>query len=258
MDSVFSLPLLCLGFFLGMLMLLEAGRRLGVRRLANDLEGHRAGSSAIEGALFALFGLLIAFTFSGAAQRFDTRRQLVVDEANNIGTAYLRIDLLIKGDQGPMREHFRKYLDSRLATYRLLPDVEAAMKELSHSVKLQGVIWNQAVAACQTKNDPASTSLVLSALNAMIDITTTRAMSRYMHPPLIIFVMLLGLGLGCALLAGYGMAASKVRNLLHMILFSAIMAVTVYVIFDIEYPRMGFINVDAVDKVLVELRQSMN
>src|SRR5262245_47987101 len=82
------------GLFLGMVLLLEVGRRLGQRRQSLDAEGGRAGLGAVEGAVFALMGLLIAFTFSGAAARFDSRRQLIVDEANAIGTAWLRLDLL--------------------------------------------------------------------------------------------------------------------------------------------------------------------
>jgi hypothetical protein len=93
---------LAVGIFLGMLVLLELGRRLGQRRLAADTEG--AGVGVIDGAVLALLGLLLAFTFSGAAARFETRRSLVVEEANAIGTTYLRLDLLPSEAQPPLRE----------------------------------------------------------------------------------------------------------------------------------------------------------
>ena len=99
--------------------------------------------------------------------------------------------------------------------------------------------------------------LLLPALNQMIDITTTRTMAGQMHPPMVIFVMLFGLALAGALLAGYGMAGGKSRDWLHMLGFAAVMAITVYVILDIEYPRLGLIRVDAFDQVLVEVRASM-
>jgi hypothetical protein len=70
--------LLAVGPFPGMLVLLEVGRRIGVHRLEQDPEGARAGVGTVEGAVFALLGLLIAFTFSGAASRFDARRQLII------------------------------------------------------------------------------------------------------------------------------------------------------------------------------------
>ena len=70
-----------------MLLLLEVGRRIGIREIRRDAGGEQAGVGAIESAVFGLFGLLIAFTFSGAITRFDGRRQLVIEETNAIGTA---------------------------------------------------------------------------------------------------------------------------------------------------------------------------
>src|SRR4051812_21510044 len=93
----------------GTWFLLEIGRRYGARRLAEDPEGAKSGAGAIDAAVFGLMGLLIAFTFSGAASRFDARRTQIVDEANCIGTAWLRVDLLPAGVQPLMREKFRQY-----------------------------------------------------------------------------------------------------------------------------------------------------
>ena len=114
MDYAALISLLALGLFVGMVLLLELGRRIGVRRIANDPEGAQAGTGAVDGAVFALLGLLIAFTFSGAATRFDERRNLIVQETNDIGTAYLRLDLLPASAQPGLRDLFRRYVDSRL------------------------------------------------------------------------------------------------------------------------------------------------
>jgi hypothetical protein len=226
--------------------------------LRSDAEGARAGTGAVDGAVFALLGLLIAFTFSGAVSRFDQRRDLIVEETNDIGTAYLRLDLLPASAQPALRDLFRRYVDSRLETYRKIPDLEAVKAELARSVALQGEIWNQAVAAGRLESAPPSaTMLLLPALNQMIDITTTRTMAAQMHPPKVIFAMLFGLALAGALLAGYGMAGGKSRNWLHMIGFAAIIAIAIYVILDIEFPRLGLIRVDAFDQALVDLRASM-
>jgi len=243
--------------FVGMLLLLEFGRRIGIRRLARDAEGARAGLGTVEGAIFALLGLLIAFTFSGAAARFDVRRQLIVEETNAVGTAYLRIDLLPPDAQPALRETFRRYVDSRLDVYAKVPDMEAVKEQLARSNEVQGELWTQAVAACRGSNSQPATMLLLPAINQMIDITTTRTMAAQIHPPTIVFAMLAALALVGALLAGYGMAGGKSRSWIHMLGFAAIMALTVYVILDIEYPRLGWIRVDAFDQALVDLRQSM-
>ena len=76
--------------------------------------------------MFSLYGLLLAFSFSGAAGRYDARKQLIVEEANAIGTAYLRVDLLPTETQPAMRAQFRNYVDSRLAVYRDFSDIETA------------------------------------------------------------------------------------------------------------------------------------
>jgi hypothetical protein len=245
------------GLFLGMLLLLETGRRIAIRRLAQDPEGAREGLGVVEGAIFSLLGLLIAFTFSGAATRFEDRRHLIVEEANDIGTAYLRIDVLPASAQPALRELFRQYLDSRLGVYRKLPDIAAAQAELAHSVQLQGEIWTNAIEACRDSGPHPAHMLLLPALNAMFDITTTRTETAKNHPPSIIFAMIGALSLAAALLAGYGMAGGKLRSWVHIVGFAAAMAITVYVIVDIEYPRFGFIRVADADRVLLDLRESM-
>ena len=258
MSYALSAFLIALGLFLGLLLLLEIGRRIGTQRRAQDPEGAAAGTGPIDGAIFALLGLLLAFTFAGAAARFDTRRALIVEETNAIGTAYLRLDVLPASAQPPMRDLFRRYVDARLETYRKLPDMQAAMAELNRANQLQGEIWSQAVAAGRMEGaPPTATMLLLPALNQMIDITTTRTMASKTHPPVVIFIMLFGVALASALLAGYDMAGGKSRNWLHMVGFAAVLAVAVYVILDIEFPRLGFIRVDAFDQALVDLRQSM-
>ena len=249
--------LLTAGFlFAAVLMFLELGRRIAIRRLAREGEdGADTGVGVVEGAVFALLGLLIAFTFSGAAGRFEERRKLVVDEANAIGTAYLRIDLLPGAVQGEMRERFRRYLDARLAVYRALPDLEAARAHLEVANRVQQEIWVRAVA--ESDGSQAARMLVLPALNDMFDITTTRTMAARTHPPPLVFALLFLFALLAALLAGSSMAGSKSRQWLHHATFAFALAGSVYVIIDMEYPRVGLIRVDAFDEVLVQLRQSM-
>ena len=205
-----------IGLFVGMMILLEIGRRIGLRRAAEDPEGARAGVGAVEAAILALLGLLLAFTFSGAGARFDARRNLIVEETNAIGTAYLRLDMLPAAAQPALREHFRGYIDMRLDVYRKLPDMIAANEALAKANNLQREIWQQAVTAVQEGAPIQAAVIVLPALNAMIDITTTRTMAGQMHPPSVVFVMLIVLPHVSALLAGYGMVG-KSRSWLHIL-----------------------------------------
>jgi hypothetical protein len=143
--------------------------------------------------------------------------------------------------------------------YRKLPDIAGAKESMTKADELQRQIWHQAVVASRSEGAPPSAPiLLLPALNAMIDITTTRTMATQMHPPAVVFVMLFGLALAASLLAGFGMTGSKVRSWFHMLGFALAMAIAVYVILDVEYPRLGLIRVDAFDQALVDLRESMN
>jgi hypothetical protein len=251
-----SLTAACL--FFGMLIFSEVGRRIGIARVARDPEGPTKGAGAAEAAVFGLLGLLIAFTFSGAASRFEDRRHLIAAEANAIGTAYLRIDLLPGGAQLELRELFRRYLDARVATYRDAADQTATKEKLVEGAALQGDIWAKAWTACRSPEAPVQAAmLLLPALNEMIDITTTREMATRNHPPLVVFLLLCGVSLIGALLVGYGTSANKDRSWFHTLVFAAILSLTVYVIMDLEFPRLGLIRVDAADEVLVQLRQSM-
>jgi hypothetical protein len=240
-------PISALFLLPAMLLLLELGRRF--RTHYED----PSDSRAIEGAIFALFGLLLAFTFSGAIGRYDAHRKLVVEESNDIGTAYLRLDLLPSASQPELRQLFRDYIASRLNLYHGVS--EGVSPETKH---LQGEIWQDSVVAATApgaKVDAAK--LLLPALNAMIDITATRQNAFDMHPPAVVFLLLFAFSGGSAFLAGYSMTASG-RSWLYMIALAIAVTATIYATLDIEYPRQGLIRPTHTDQTLIDLRNSMN
>ena len=147
MEPPISPPLFAVLLLCGMLILLETGRRVGMKRLPKESEGERGSLGTIEGAVFALFGLVMAFSFSGAASRFNEKRMLIAEEVNTIETAYLRLHLVAQPARPDLQELFRRYVDSRLETYRQLPNMQSAEKEMAKSKKIQDEIWRDAVAA---------------------------------------------------------------------------------------------------------------
>lgn len=251
-------PILAILLMIAILICLELGRRLGMARTAVTHSAPSTGTSTIEAAVFALFGLLLAFTFSGAVSRFEQRRDLVVQEANSIGTAYLRLNLLDEVSQQKLKPLFRKYVESRLDAYSAIRAGDEAFKRgLEKSAQLQVTIWDLAAQSSEKARSPAVMTLVLPPINDMIDITATRVAAIRTHPPIIIYWLLAAFSLAGALIAGYGMAADKQRQWLHMLLFAFAIAGTTYVILDVEYPRLGFIRVDNIDIHLKELLESM-
>jgi len=254
---VLQASLIVFGLFAAMLLFQELGRRLGTRHMRLDPDHGKTSAGAAEGAVLGMLGLFLAFTFSGAGARFDARRHLIVDEANAIGTAYLRLDVLPEADRPPLRQLMRDYLDARLETYRAIPDMKAVWAANSRAVALQHRIWDGAIASAGASDKVAPYTVLLPALNDMIDITTTRTASMQMHPPFAVYLMLFVLALIASMFAGYGLATRKRRTVFHSVGFATIMALAIFVILNMEFPRVGLIRENAIDQVLVDLRTSM-
>jgi hypothetical protein len=246
------------GFLLiGMLVFIEVGFHIGRRRRTRHSDSSLENVGAVDAAVFGLLGLTLAFTFSGASDRLAVRRAQIVQEANAIGTAYLRADLLPPSEQPPIRALFRQYLELRIEVFDKFLNRTVSNAALVKSNQIQAEIWSRSVAACQKSPTPAACMLVLPALNEMIDITTTRTMATLTHAPLIIIGLLVMLSFLGAMLSGYTMSLQARRNPLHMILFALAISSTVYVVLDLEYPRAGLINLTAMDQAIVGLRESM-
>ena len=227
-------------------VLFELGRRFRARRKVATT------SAAVEGAVFGLFGLLLAFTFSGAMTRYDAHRTLMVEESNDIGKAYLRIDLLAPGSQPALRQLFRDYTTSRL---HLFDSVESAVSP--DSIRLQHVIWEQAVRSCAAPGaSPDAAKLLLPAINDMINITARRQNTFRLHPPSIVFLLLYGLSLVCAFMAGSGVSSAG-PNWYYAFTLAITVSLTIYVTLEIETPDRGLIRLTQTDQSLVNLRNSI-
>ncbi|VVC76322.1 hypothetical protein AQUSIP_16330 [Aquicella siphonis] len=147
-----------LALFILMILLIALGHHFGKQRAVTG------GLNITEGAVFTLMALLVAFTFSSASQRFDQRRIMIIEEANAIGTAYLRLDMLKPDEQSALRKDFMMYINSRLAVYKLIPDFNAVHEELKRAEQIKAKLWRDAVAACANSNSPSTAMLILPAI----------------------------------------------------------------------------------------------
>ncbi|MGB9242798.1 MAG: hypothetical protein WCC03_05550 [Candidatus Acidiferrales bacterium] len=122
---------------------------------------------------------------------------------------------------------------------------------------MQRQIWSQALIASRADVTQNSARLLLPALNDMIDVTTSRAIALENHLPALMFYLLICVALLTGLLAGYAMSKRQSRSWLHILLYAAIISITIYAIFDFDNPRYGLIKADAADKALLQLRDSI-
>jgi hypothetical protein len=247
-----------IALFAGMLLFMELGRHLGLRDVARYGADARVGVGVVDEAIYGLFALLIGFTFAGAALRFDNRRDLVGQEVNAIGTAWQRIDLLPAERQESIRTAFRRYVDVLIGMYVRPTGVQASMRESPASARAQEELWLGAVAACVDPSGEKARMLLLPVLNDVFGLVEKERQARRLHPPFVIYGMLVLTALTSAMFAGYGLAVLVPhRNLLYTVGLATATAIAVYVIVDLEFPRLGLIRVDAFDRLLVDLRATM-
>jgi hypothetical protein len=248
-------PLIGIFFFVLILFINWVGfryRKIGLKKKPDeDIEG----IGTIEGAMLGLMALFIAFSFSMAASKFDDRRHLIVQEANDIGTALLRCDLYPDSIRNLLRADFAKYVDARIAYYDAIEDQEKIKTALQDAATYSGKIWNRVAALSRNLDNRVQSAQMIPALNDMIDIVTTRESSRISKvPPIILFILFL-LTLASSFLIGFSYKAQK-RNFVPIMGFALMTSMALYLILELDRPRRGIINVDAAEKNIVELRKS--
>jgi len=225
------------GLVLTLLAALEAGFRTGRRTAARRPPDSGAQIGAIQGAVLGLLGLLLAFSFSAAGSRFLERQDLIVQEANAIGTAYLRADLLAEPHRTDLRAALKRYTEHRLEVSRGLRTGFGAA-ELAEIERLHANIW--AAARAGVAVTPAAMMGVLPPVNEVIDLHSTRlAASRKHLPPLV-----MGLLIACSLLAaadiGYGCGLAGRRNAPMTVSLVLLIGTALWITIDLDHPRAGF------------------
>ena len=211
---------------------------------------------AISGTLLGLLGLLLAFTFGMANSRYDDRRKLIVAEANDISTVILRTDIYPDSIAHLLKEKLKAYVEARINFYAAGIDKEKTKRYLLEADSISKEIWH--TASNYAKKDPITTksSELIPALNAMIDITTTRREAGEANIPDSIMYFLLVLCCCSAFLLGYG-NHTKV-DWVMLAGFTIMLSITVLTIVDLDRPRSGMINMDSTNKYMIELRQMFN
>lgn len=243
-------PLLLFAILVALLVLAYlAGRRFAPRSASDD-----SSSSPLDGVVLALMGLLLAFSYSGAASRYEQRAQLMITESNAIGTAWLRLALLPADAQPAVRAAMRDYGRSRVGIYDLRPGSSEQRRAMQRSTALQQRIWDLAVVAVARDDAPRyAGQLVLPALNDMIDITTSRTMTAYLHTPLPVQLLLLALAMVSTAVIGYATPHHKPTEWPRILCYCTVVAIALYTVIDLEYPRAGLIRLTDFEARLVHL-----
>ena len=211
------------------------------------------GIGPTEGSLLGLTALLLSFTFGMSATKYDTRRQHIVSETNDIGTSILRCDMYPDSVRNLLRSDFKNYLETRLAYYNVGDDEEMIKKTLEQSDSISNIIWKRVAVLSHDLNNRVASEQMVPALNSMIDIVTTRESARRSAVPGMILIVLCTLIIVSAFLSGYG-SKSLERNKVLVVAFALVTTMALYLVVDLDKPRQGFVNLDATEQLMVNLR----
>ncbi|MBD2751421.1 bestrophin-like domain [Spirosoma validum] len=236
--------------FLLMLTVHWAGLRVRLlRRRQRPDETINGGS--IEGSLLGLLALLLAFTFSMANERYDTRRAVIIQEANAIGTAVLRADLYPDTTRQQFRADFKQYVEARISYYTAGVDSDRIQAAVRQSDQYSAVIWARATRLSRQTNNLLPANLMIPALNDMIDVVTTRDAALIAQIPASIMYVLISLCLVGSFIIGY---MAEKSDWMLTICFAFMTALSIYLILDLDRPRQGLITTDAMHQKMVDLR----
>ena len=251
---LYKIPSLLIVFilFISIFLFYFLGAKTGNYKKLHTPEAKAAGIGPMEGALLGLLSLLLSFTFGISASRFDTRRTLIVQEANDIGTVILRSDMYTDTVRTQFRKDLQEYVETRIAYYNGLHD-KAIDQARANAEVISARIWKRA--ASLVKSDPlfVRDNQMIPAINQMIDIVASRDAARLATVPDLIIYLLITLTLLGSFIVGYGKKEKK-NDWIILTLYSVMTVMTIYTILDLDQPRVGIIQTSVPHEKINELR----
>lgn len=237
-----------------LLVLSEFGYRIGLRLFVAKDEARRSQIGGVQGAVLGLLGLLLGFTFSMALNRYETRRDLVLKEANTIGTTWLRAGLLPEGYRAPVKDLLRRFVDVRVKAQALSDDPVQLAEGLRQSAEIENELWKYAEAAAKVAPTPITATFIVT-LNEMIDTDAERITAgRNTIPGGVWLLLLLVAACGC-LTSAYGSGAQGVRSAFTGVFLPLLISVVIMLAFDLMHTHQGFVSIN--QQPMLDLQRSM-
>lgn len=252
-------PLWVLGLVIALIFALstECGYRLHGwwrRRTHTAIEKSDGGIHILGGAL-GLLALILGFSFSMALDRYDKRRDLVLQEANAIGTVYQRVQILDQPGQGQLSILLKDYVDARLEYFAAANDIAKQEAAWTHTENLQAQLWRTMTDAVRPILDTPLSGLVIESMNEATDLANARRAAFGSHIPASVLLMVVVYALISAGILGYVLFDSGRRHLVTSTLLIVLLSMVITLVIDVDRPRAGTVVVSVAP--LLELQKSM-
>ncbi len=242
--------------FVVMILFNELGFQLGKFVQEHTNSELKALTGSIQASMLGLLALLLGFTFSMAMQRYDGRSLALIEEANAIGTAALRVQLLPQHLQAQTRQLLGEYIEVRIAAGKLdITQTRERDRENKKIADLQHQLWSLAVLA--TNEDPraVTTGAFVNSLNTVIDMQGKRNALLRMHVPESVMLLLFIVFIASGGMMGYSSGLTGRRIVVPIVLVSLLITLIVFLIIDLDRPRRGLIQVN--QDAIMELQRSV-
>lgn len=247
--EIFSFLLFAIFIFI------EIGYLLGKRIQIS--ESSSSAFATIKGAVLALIGLLLGFSFAFSSNRFEQRRQLMVQETNAIRIAYLEGDLMEEPLKSEYQQAIKNYLDARIESSHLEPVFNAKRwEQIKKNEAFQKKVWDLGIRYAKENPQFSNASSLIQDLNRMTELGITRGLARLVPVPPPILLLLIGAVLIGGLLMGHSFGMEKQRSWLMTFIFTFLLSFVILIILDLDQPEHGLLRDH--QELFVYLRSTLN
>ncbi len=240
-------------FSIASLIMYEVGYRFGCWWQSQMPVATEGPTAMIVGSLLAIMGFLLAITMGMASDRFDKRRELVLAEANSIGTTYLRAGYMPEPASGEIRELLREYVPLRISQKS---DPEEVKRRIARSLELHAQLWLIAEKLARSIDGTDVQALFIESLNETIDLHETRVtVGIYGRvPETVVFLLILG-SLMTLSMVGYSAGLSLRRSSFSAVVLVALLGAVITLVIDLDRSQDGFLQVN--QQPLLDLQEQI-
>lgn len=248
---------IAVSLFLLILLANEVSYRIARRSAAKADRGLSTQTNAIQAGVLGLLALLLGFSFNMALQRFDARSTAAIEEVNSIGTAWLRTSLMAEDTAVEVASLLSDYVDVRLEGGEI-DMADPARREVvaARTLQMQSQIWQVVSEAASSDLPPAKVSLIIQALNQVIDDYGKRQAQLDKHVPEVVLFLLFVIFIVSGSILGAAAGLDGGRPVLATVSISALIVLVIFIVIDLDRPRRGLIQVD--QSGMLALRQQID
>jgi hypothetical protein len=248
------LPVIVVFLFVSILLFYLLGVKISNHKKIHNPESKAEGIGALEGALLGLLSLLLSFTFGMSASRYDTRKALIVQESNDIGSVISLCDMYPDATRALFSKELKEYVDTRISYYNTT-ESEVMNNSVVKSQQISNKLWKEIIIISKQKPDFTRDNQMITAFCKMTDIVISRDASRLSKVPELIVSLLILLTIIGAFIVGYGKKTKK-NDWIIIGLYSIMTVLTIYTILDLDRPKRGTIKTNVPHEKIIELRNA--